>query len=135
MPPPGLSQDWCKGVAPSKGLRQWFSHDPAKWPEFEQRYQAELDANEAAWRPLLAAAQRGPLTLVYSAKDEAHNNAVVLRGYLQRKLGEAGGGGAAGRTAAAAAGAGKKRGGGPAAAQKEGEAGGHRAKRSRRAEE
>jgi uncharacterized protein YeaO (DUF488 family) len=78
--------DWLRDAAPSTGLRQWFSHDPAKWDEFRHRYFAELDSNPAAWEPLLAAARQGPVTLLYSAHDTEHNNAVALQEYLERKL-------------------------------------------------
>ncbi len=123
-------------MAPSKGLREWFGHDPAKWPEFQRRYAAELDGNSSAWQPLLSAAQRGPLTLVYSARDEQHNNAVVLRGYLQGKLQAAGA--AAGGSGGAASARGKeakKRGGAAATAGKGGERSERSAKRARRSEE
>ncbi len=77
---------WPKEVAPSTGLRQWFSHDPAKWEEFRRRYFRELDANPGAWEPLLDAAREGDVTLVYSSRDTEHNNAVALREYLLAKL-------------------------------------------------
>jgi uncharacterized protein YeaO (DUF488 family) len=81
--------DWLKDVAPSDELRKWFGHDPAKWEEFQRRYFAELDMNREAWRPILEAAQRGDVTLLYGAKDEEHNNAVALSKYLDRhKVGE-----------------------------------------------
>lgn len=76
---------WQKEVAPSDALRRWFGHDPARWPEFRQRYFAELDAKPDAWRPLLDLAGRGNLTLLYSARDEEHNNAVVLQRVLEGK--------------------------------------------------
>lgn len=76
---------WLKDVAPSTGLRKWFSHDPAKWAEFQRRYQAELNANADSWKPVLDAARQGNVTLIYSSHDTAHNNAVVLREYLDRK--------------------------------------------------
>lgn len=78
---------WLKDVAPSTELRQWFSHDPAKWAEFQKRYTAELKSHPAAWAPLLDAARQGPITLIYSSHDQEHNNAVVLRSFLQQKLG------------------------------------------------
>jgi uncharacterized protein YeaO (DUF488 family) len=78
--------DWLRDVAPSSALRQWFGHDPAKWDEFRRRYFAELDSNPAAWEPLLGAARQGALTLLYSAHDTEHNNAVALQEYLERKL-------------------------------------------------
>lgn len=86
--PRGLSKEkakvdlWLKDIAPSTELRQWFGHDPAKWPEFQKRYQQELKANEAAVAQLRAALADGPVTLVYGAKDEQHNDAVVLQACL-----------------------------------------------------
>lgn len=77
---------WCKDVAPSTQLRKWFAHDPSKWPEFQRRYTAELDANPEAWRSLADAAAGGDLTLLYSSRDREHNNAVVLREYLLAHL-------------------------------------------------
>lgn len=77
---------WFKNVAPSAELRKWFGHDPALWPEFQKRYRAELVANPAGWEPLLEAARQGDVTLVYSAHDEAHNDAVVLHQFLLEKL-------------------------------------------------
>ncbi len=76
---------WLKDVAPSTELRQWFGHDPAKWDEFRKRYFAELDANRDAWQPLLDAARRADVTLLYSAHDTEHNNAEALREYLVRQ--------------------------------------------------
>lgn len=81
---------WVKAAAPSDGLRRWFGHDPARWDEFRRRYFAELDANPAAWQPLLDAARRGEVVLLYSARDTEHNNAVALKEYLERKLHDAG---------------------------------------------
>lgn len=77
---------WAKEAAPSDALRREFHHDAARWDEFQQRYAAELDANPAAWEPLLQAAREGTITLVYSARDETHNQAVALKNYLERKL-------------------------------------------------
>ncbi len=73
---------WLKEVAPSTELRQWFAHDPVKWPVFEERYRRELAAHPEALAPLLDAARAGPITLVYGAKDEHRNAAVVLREFL-----------------------------------------------------
>lgn len=81
------AKGWLKDVAPSDALRRWFAHDPKKWPEFQRRYGAELDAHPEAWRPILAAARRGSVTLLYSARDTEHNSAVVLRDYVQARLG------------------------------------------------
>lgn len=77
---------WLKDVAPSPELRTWFSHAAEKWPEFRRRYFDELDAHPEAWRTLLAAAAHGPVTLLYSSRDQQHNNAVALREYLEQKL-------------------------------------------------
>jgi uncharacterized protein YeaO (DUF488 family) len=77
---------WLKDVAPSTGLRQWFSHDPAKWAEFQRRYRRELDAKCEALEPILKAARRGRVTLVYSSQDAQHNNPVALKAYLAAKM-------------------------------------------------
>ncbi len=82
---------WLKDVAPSDGLRRWFSHDPAKWDEFQRRYVQELDGNKSAWQPLLEAARHGAVTLIYSSHDTEHNNAVALRQYLEHKMTRAAG--------------------------------------------
>ncbi len=79
-------EGWLKDVAPSTELRKWFHHDPARWNEFGERYFAELDAHSEALQPLLEAAKKGKVTLVYSSHDQEHNNAVALKGYLHRKL-------------------------------------------------
>jgi uncharacterized protein YeaO (DUF488 family) len=76
---------WLKDVAPSSALRRWFGHDAAKWDEFQRRYAAELDHQPAAWQPLLEAAQRGDVSLLYSAHDTEHNNAVALKAYLEQQ--------------------------------------------------
>ena len=77
---------WLKEVAPSDGLRRWFGHDPAKWGEFQRRYRAELDENPNAWKQLLDVARQGNVTLLYSARDTEHNNAIVLKDYLAERL-------------------------------------------------
>ena len=76
---------WLKEVAPSTELREWFNHDPAKWPEFQRRYAAELDRHPEAWQPILAAESKGPVTLLYSTHDTEHNNAVALAQFLETK--------------------------------------------------
>lgn len=76
---------WLKEAAPSAGLRRWFGHDPARWPEFQQRYRLELEAHPDAWRPILARARRGTVTLLYGARDAARNNAIVLREVLEEQ--------------------------------------------------
>jgi uncharacterized protein YeaO (DUF488 family) len=81
--------DWLKNVAPSTQLRKWFSHDVAKWDEFQHRYRAELETQPEAWKPLLEAAQKGKITLVYSSHDTEHNNAVALKRFLESKLAKA----------------------------------------------
>ncbi len=75
---------WLKEVAPSNELRKWFQHDPAKFPEFRQRYETELHAPEqqAALAKLRQLAGQGPLTLLFAAKDSEHSNAHVLRDIL-----------------------------------------------------
>jgi len=78
---------WLKEVAPSDALRRWFGHDPSRWEEFQQRYFAELDGKPEAWQPILEAARRGTVTLLYSARDTEHNNAVALKAYLDRRQG------------------------------------------------
>ena len=73
---------WNKDVPPTTRLRQWFGHDPARWEEFCRRYRAELKANPEAVEALGALARQGRVTLVFGARDEAHNEAVVLREVL-----------------------------------------------------
>ncbi len=77
--------DWFKDAAPSNALRKRFHHDPALWEVFRREYYQELDRNPAAWQPLLEAARHGTVTLVYSAKDTQHNQAVALMEYLETK--------------------------------------------------
>ncbi|HET8552509.1 MAG TPA: DUF488 domain-containing protein [Gammaproteobacteria bacterium] len=77
--------DWLKDVAPSTPLRKWFGHDPDKWPEFQTRYRKELDTRSEAVGQLAGYARKGTLTLLYGARDVQHNQAVVLRDYLQKK--------------------------------------------------
>jgi uncharacterized protein YeaO (DUF488 family) len=76
---------WLKEVGPSTALRKWFSHDPEKWHEFRRRYFRELDSRPEAWEPIVSAARRGTVTLVFSSHDTEHNNAVALREYVQAK--------------------------------------------------
>jgi uncharacterized protein YeaO (DUF488 family) len=75
--------DWMKEIAPSTALRRWFGHEPARWAEFRRRYFAELRDRPKLVERLVELARSRPLTLVYSAKDEKHNNAVALREFLQ----------------------------------------------------
>ena len=78
---------WLKEIAPSAPLRRWFDHDPAKWPEFQRRYSAELEKHPNAWRPILQAARQGNVTLLFAAKDAEHNNAIALKAFLEQKMG------------------------------------------------
>jgi uncharacterized protein YeaO (DUF488 family) len=79
---------WMKDVAPSDELRRWFGHEEARWEEFAARYRDELRRSPAAELvdELVAQAQRGPVTLVYGARDELHNQAVVLHDVIDRRL-------------------------------------------------
>lgn len=86
--PRGLTKEkaaidlWLKEIAPSTELRKWFGHDPEKWTEFSRRYRAELKANPEQVAALRHAIQHGPATLVFGARDEEHNDAVVLKAFL-----------------------------------------------------
>ena len=74
--------EWMKEIAPSTELRKWFGHDPARWHEFRRRYQSEIRHHSEELDRLRALAQHGRITLVFSAHDEAHNDAVVLKDLL-----------------------------------------------------
>ena len=76
---------WLKEIAPSSELRQWFGHDPARWPEFLRRYTEELRQHEAALDEIRALVRKGTVTLVYGARDETHNDAVALKDVLLRR--------------------------------------------------
>jgi uncharacterized protein YeaO (DUF488 family) len=80
-----VMDEWLKEAGPSDALRKWFSHDPAKWDKFKQKYFAELDQRPEAWEPIHKAARRGAVTLLYSSRDAEHNNALALKQYLERK--------------------------------------------------
>ena len=86
--PRGLSKDtaafdeWMKDIAPSAELRRWFGHDPVRWNEFRQRYAEEVGQHQDLLDDLRKRARHGPITLVYSARDETHNNAVALRNLI-----------------------------------------------------
>lgn len=75
---------WLKDVAPSTELRRWFGHDPDKWEEFRRRYQKELKDKNDPIRLLKRKAKAGTITLIYAARDEEHNGALVLNGFLQK---------------------------------------------------
>ena len=79
---------WLKDAAPSDSLRRWFGHDPLKWNDFQKKYRAELSDNPDAWKPILEAAKRGRVTLLYSSRDTEHNNALVLKSFLEERLGK-----------------------------------------------
>jgi uncharacterized protein YeaO (DUF488 family) len=89
--PRGLKRDasridlWLEDIAPSTELRRWFGHDPARWDGFVKRYREELAAKEPLLQDLARRAREGRLTLLYAAKDEQRNNAVVLESVLVGK--------------------------------------------------
>ncbi|GIW82909.1 MAG: hypothetical protein KatS3mg105_4716 [Gemmatales bacterium] len=95
--PRGLSKEkaridvWLKQIAPSTELRKWFAHDPAKWDEFQRRYEAELADNADGVSQLMDLIQKGTVTLVYAASDTQHNSAVVLKRFLETRLKSAAG--------------------------------------------
>ncbi|MDR7304227.1 DUF488 domain-containing protein [Haloactinomyces albus] len=92
MWPRGVRKDeldldgWLRDLAPSPQLRKWFGHRADRWEEFRERYHRELEGRPQALDPLLDAARRGPVTLLFATKETAHNNAVALRDYLAEKL-------------------------------------------------
>ncbi len=73
---------WAKAIAPSTALRKWFAHDPSRWPQFRERYAVELRRHREALAALRAEARQRTVTLVFAARDERRNNAVVLRNAL-----------------------------------------------------
>ena len=89
--PRGLTKEkasvdlWLKDVAPSTELRKWFAHDPGRWPEFQSRYIEELKRNKEQLSLLRQEAAKGTLTLIYGAKDQQHNEAVILQRLLTAK--------------------------------------------------
>lgn len=76
---------WLKEIAPSTELRKWFGHDPKKWKEFRGRYLAELKSHPDELGPIKRKAREGTATLLYGARDQEHNEAVVLQQLLERK--------------------------------------------------
>lgn len=76
---------WLKEIAPSTELRKWFGHDPARWAEFRRRYFAELKTQREGLEELRSLAKEKTVTLVFSAKDTEHNQAVALRAYLETR--------------------------------------------------
>jgi len=89
--PRGISKEaakldlWLPDLGPSTSLRKWFSHDPARWAEFNHRYHAELKQKQALLATITEQAKTRPVTLLYSAKDEQHNQAVALRSFLLKR--------------------------------------------------
>ena len=77
---------WLKNIGPSNELRKWFSHDPKKWVEFKRRYKEELKTNKDLLKLLRLARMDDNVVLVYSSRDEKHNNAVVLLQIVEKKL-------------------------------------------------
>lgn len=90
--PRGLSKEnaridlWLKSVAPSSELRNWYRHDPDKWPEFRQRYFAELDGNTEAVTELINRARNHDVVFLFGAREAQFNNAVALKEYLESRL-------------------------------------------------
>jgi len=88
--PRGVSKEkakidlWVKEIAPSDELRKWFSHDPLKWVEFKKRYESELKRMRVEVQKLASISKKENLTLLYAAKDEEHNNAVVLKEFMEK---------------------------------------------------
>jgi len=86
--PRGLTKEraaldlWLKEVAPSPELRQWFGHDPARWEQFQERYQQELKERKDMVQLLKQKGRGKTVTLIYAARDEEHNGALVLKDFL-----------------------------------------------------
>src|SRR5690606_16796987 len=86
--PRGLTKDkanvdlWLKDIAPSTELRKWFGHDPDKWQEFRKQYKQELKKNNEQVAVLKEELKKGEVTLVYGAKDEEHNQALVIKEFF-----------------------------------------------------
>lgn len=89
--PRGLRKDeaaideWLKDVAPSAELRKWFGHSTERWDEFRRRYETELSESPDAFERLAEWSREGTLTLLFAARDERHNNAVVLKELLEKR--------------------------------------------------
>ncbi len=90
--PRGIAKDrarldrWCKEIAPSDDLRNWFHAHPESWEEFAARYRGEIETKDELVRALAAHAEAGVVTLLYASKDEERNNAVVLRDVLRQRI-------------------------------------------------
>ena len=90
--PRGVSKDgasldaWMREIAPSGELRRWFGHDVSRWREFKRRYAGELDTRQDLVAEILSMAKQRPVTLLYSARDTDHNQAVALARYLEASV-------------------------------------------------
>ena len=89
--PRGIAKDktqidlWLKDISPSPELREWYSHDIAKWKEFQRRYREELSKNDSVNNLKEILSKQTPVTFVYAARDEMHNSALVLKEFLENK--------------------------------------------------
>ena len=77
---------WAKELGASDELRRWYDHVPDRWPEFKRRYRAELIQHPENWESLVELARNEPVTLLFSARDEKHNNAVALATFLAERV-------------------------------------------------
>jgi uncharacterized protein YeaO (DUF488 family) len=78
--------EWLREIAPSTGLRKWFKHDPSKWEQFKRKYAAELAEHRAEVEKLARGSRKRSVTLLFSAKDTAHNNALALKEYVEERV-------------------------------------------------
>jgi len=78
--------EWLREIAPSTALRKWFKHDPDKWKEFKKKYSAELDDHREQVEKLAREARKRTITLLFSARDTEHNNAVALKEYIEQLM-------------------------------------------------
>jgi len=90
--PRGLTKErakvdlWLKDIAPSDALRKWFQHDPEQWLEFKRRYFSELKDKKESLDLIGSKAKKGTVTLLFGAKEEKFNNAIVLKEYFQKRM-------------------------------------------------
>jgi len=80
--------EWLKEIAPSHKLRKWYSHDKSKWDEFKVHYKKELSTNEELLKRILEYENKNDVTLLFASKDQDHNNAVVLKEYIEEQRNE-----------------------------------------------
>ena len=78
--------EWLREIAPSTALRKWFKHDPGRWKEFKEKYSAELDDHREQVEKLAREARKRTITLLFSARDTEHNNAVALKEYIEQLM-------------------------------------------------